>query len=192
MKVVDILGLGESIEEYIPQKSHTTIGVNEAGHYHQCDYVVLLNSKAEFEGARWAKIEQPKTLPLTPIILTHKKAIHQQLSGTPYGLNVINITPLLTKMHKVKANASFKDGCIYHSQTSPFVAVMYAVQILQATEINLYGVDFNTHRAIRTNTGRQANEFKCWRWLFKECIKHDINVTVSGRSRLVDIINELI
>lgn len=198
--IVDILGLGESLKEYFPKYSHTVIGVNEVGHMYECDYVYIMNSKAEFLKPRWNKILNPIG---KPKLLTYKQAVANQLKEAYTVYEVISVDKnkeystlsqfkLLNKKGEVRPNACFNDGFMYYSQTSPFAACMYAVQILQAKVINLYGVDMNTHKAMNGHTERIQRELKCWKWFIKECIRHDINVSVSGESRLVEIINEVI
>ena len=124
---IEILGLGESLNEYKPN-GNTTIGVNDIHSLIKTDYVVCVDNFEPFTKER-----------LEVILNTKCKGFYTQL---PCWKSVENYTEI--KLHRL---AEMDSELFRYSNNSPFVACVLAYK-LGATKIVLWGVDMNTHHAL--------------------------------------------
>lgn len=121
---IDVLGLGESLNEYA-NKGNITIGVNDIYSRYNADYVVCVDTFEAFTKDR-----------LKTILHTKCKGFYSQLECWKTVQNYVNI--------KVSRTATLTDDTLKCSNNSPFVACVLAYK-MGATEIVLWGVDMNTH-----------------------------------------------
>ena len=187
---VNILGLGETLRFYKRNKNEITIGVNEVGSITPCDYVCVINNRVEFTPPRYRKLLQPLN---QPKLVTHKQSILNDLAGYYDVTNAIyQIENLINSKGNIKQNDGIRGDKFFHSQTSPFVAAVFAVRNLNPTVLSFWGVDFQTHKAIAKNANSRFNrEMVAWEWLIKECIKLGIEIEVSEYSQISKIIDRL-
>ncbi len=168
----NILGLGESLAQYIPD-NNKTIGVNDIFKYHNVDYLVCIDLPTRFKKDRLKTI-----LNSTPQkFFTHHYSEWRPLVNNLQGLNM-------------SAGNDFskldKNDIIIHSNNSVFVACVLAYK-MGATEIIIYGSDFNTHpnfdeQAIKTALRHFKN-------LYNELKKRGVNLFVcTSESKLSNVL----
>ena len=185
---INILGLGESLRFYKRNPKEIAIGVNEVGSITACDYVCIINNRNEFHAPRYRKILQPIG---QPKLITHSQSIENALGGFYKKTEVIEIHNIINKHGKVVPCADIRGSKFFHSQSSPFVAAVYAVRELNPSVLSLWGVDFVTHKAIsKRDVHRLNRELLAWDWLIKECIRLDIEVEAPEYSVLSKIIEK--
>jgi len=124
--IISVLGLGESVNEFINNGS-TTIGVNDIWKHHKADYVVCVDRINAFTVNRLSTILKSKPKKF----LTHLEEWKR-----------IMPTFELIELSKGRGNLNDIDNTFAYSNNSVFVAVVLAYK-LGATEINIYGADFN-------------------------------------------------
>lgn len=159
---INVLGLGESLKEFKPNEN-ITIGVNDINKYHEVDYIVCVDRPTAFTTER-----------LTPMInsfaqfFTHlsdwEKLRDVNLMRLAHGRGVVD-------------NIDGDSFC--YSNNSTYVAVVLAYK-LGATTINIFGVDFNTHKNFKGSMlNATLRDFK----ILFDCLKSkgiEINVTKSS------------
>ena len=167
--IANILGLGESIKHYKPKVNEIAIGVNDVYKHFNVDYFVCVDKPHKFEDERlMAIIDNPAPL------YTH-------LTDWWKLRNNINLIELSTGRGILKELESEK---FCHSNNSTYIAVILAYK-LGATEINLYGVDFNNHKHIKDNVLEQAvSHFKL---LFLALKSKGIKINITNESKLYEI-----
>lgn len=126
---IKVLGLGESIANYTPDNC-TTIGVNDIYKLHKTDYLVCIDSPRRFSENRKETIIQstPKKFfthieEWHPLVMNYQKIKLQSPRGYFFGIDR-------------------KEIC--YGLSSPIVACVIAYK-MGAKEIELFGVDFNSH-----------------------------------------------
>jgi len=93
----------------------------------------------------------------------------------------------LIELSKGRGNLNDIDNTFAYSNNSVFVAVVLAYK-LGATEINIYGADFNTHAAFNGNMLLATlDDFKK---LFDFLKEKGIKITVSKGSKLNQILSQ--
>lgn len=129
--IVNVIGLGDTATEFKPD-GNLTIGVNDV---QCCDAKVCVDRISAFTQERFRKIinPYPKAGFFTQL---HEWDLNQQKH-----VNII----LLKAVH---AHNNRWNEFIPSSNNSPFVACGVAYKFFGATEIRLYGVDFNDHQNI--------------------------------------------
>lgn len=142
----NIIGCGESAQHW--QGHGLSIGVNDCEKIgHRVGTLVLANFPEEFKGER-----------LETIVRTSAAKIYSWDTGMPawkkiFGERLHELQPL-RRWHGVFA----KDKpYIYHSDTSPFIAMTLAFR-LGASELVLWGVDFQTHHIYKPGNVNHASE----------------------------------
>ena len=99
---------------------------------------------------------------------------------------------MINSKGRIKSNDGIRGDKFFHSQTSPFVAAVFAVRSLNPSVLSFWGVDMQTHKAIAPNANTRLNrEMVAWEWLIKECIKLGIEIEVSEYSQLSKIIDRI-
>lgn len=129
MSRITILGCGETGKLW--DGEGPSIGVNDCEKFgKRVDYLLIVNAKGKFSPERLRVIEasRPK------MMFSHLKRWEETFSNFKH----IPITQW--------AGTEIKPKTIYHSKTSPFVAISLAY-CLGYSEAVLYGVDFKTHHA---------------------------------------------
>lgn len=127
-----VLGTGESIKDYTPEKDIPSIGVNDINKYVPCDYIVCLDPIRLFSEDRITHIKNA-----TP------KIFFSFLDE--WKEHVKNFQ--LIKLQSPRGDLKKLDGDgICYSTNSAFAACVLAYK-LGGKEIIMYGVDFNSHKA---------------------------------------------
>lgn len=144
-----VIASGQSAERWI--RRGTVIGVNDCEKWGKpVDILILVNAPGKFK-ERLNIIKKSKAKVLT---------------------NSVNLwKPHFPNCQKIERMISFNklalDRFIYHSQTSPIIAISYAVK-LGAKEIILYGIDFLSHRVWRLGTKSGDREVNVYLRYFKQ------------------------
>ena len=167
--IIDVLGLGESIADF-KDSSNITIGVNDIAKYWQTDYTVCVDRINAFEVCRLSTI-----IKSTPIkFYTHLEEWKR-----------IMPTFELIELSKGRGNINDIENTFAYSNNSVFVAVVLAYK-LGATEINIFGADFNTHKAFNGNMLLAAlDDFKK---LFDYLKEKGVKINVTKSSKLNEIL----
>jgi hypothetical protein len=134
--IIHVIGLGESAKHFKPD-GHLTIGVNDV---EGCGRNVCVDRPSVFNTERLKAIESLKV----DLFFTH--------------LEDWNYLPRVKKI-KLKNIAAHNDrwnDFIPSSNNSPFVACGVAYHFYGATEIKLWGVDFNDHPNIKDEMREQS------------------------------------
>lgn len=168
--IVDVLGLGESLKQFKPTCGHVTVGVNDIFKYHPVDYLVVVDPPRRFTKERMQTI----------------------VCSNPQKFYTMNDEwrSLVTKFQKL--NLGGPKGCIKniegktipYSNNSTFIAVVIAYK-LGAKEINVYGVDFNTHPNFRS-TGLET-ALRHFKQLFSYLKSKGVKINISKGSRLNEL-----
>lgn len=130
---VDVLGLGPSLNEFVP-RGNVMVGVNDIwGRGIQADHVICVDTpgcfKNEPERMKWITGAKPK----------HFVSHRIEWSMMTHNFKLIKLSNIRGSLK------DFDDPYIYpHSNNSTFVAAIYAHRI-GAKRIVLWGCDFNDH-----------------------------------------------
>lgn len=134
--LVHVIGLG-STAKYFKPDGNITVGVNDVV---GCDYQVCVDRPNGFNKSRLDTINRVRA-----------KAFYTHLDEWRYihGYTKINLK-------NINAHNGRWNEFIPSSNNSPFVACGIAFHFLGATEIRLWGVDFNDHPNIKDEMREQA------------------------------------
>lgn len=166
---VSVLGLGESVNEFKPNGS-ITIGVNDIWKHHPTDYIVCVDRINAFTVKR-----------LRTIMFSKPKKFFTHLEEWKRIMPTFE----LIELSKGRGNLNDIDNTFAYSNNSVFVAVVLAYK-LGATEINIFGADFNTHAAFNGNMLFAAlDDFKR---LFDFLKDKGIKITVTKSSKINQIL----
>lgn len=138
--IVHVIGLGETAKEF-KTDGNIRIGVNDVD---WCDYQVCVDKPKAFNGYRLNTI--------VGIIVSDK------CKGFYSHLEEWNICEAFKKIElkAIHAHNNRWNEFIPSSNNSPFVACGVAYKYFNATEIRLWGVDFNDHPNINGDMREQA------------------------------------
>lgn len=165
--IFSVLGLGESVNEFINDGS-ITIGVNDIGKFHKVDYIVCVDRINAFT------VERLKTI--------MKSKPNRFFSHLDEWKRIMPTFELI-EFSKGRGNLNDVDNTIAYSNNSVFVAIVMAYR-LGASEINIYGADFNTHPNFNGNMLSAAlDDFKK---LFDFLKDKGIKITVTKSSKLIE------
>ena len=149
---IHVIGLGDTAKEFKPD-GNITIGVNDVK---GCDYQVCVDRPRSFNHLRFLTIRHLKP----NIFFSH--------------LDDWNFMPHFEKINlkNIHAHNDRWSEFIPSSNNSPFVACGIAKHIFGATEIKLWGVDFNTHPNIKDEMREQAvRDYKLFNKKYGNIIK---------------------
>ena len=131
MGKVAVLGLGDSLKLYDPEKYDISIGVNDIWRYQQTDVIVCLDKRKAFTHDRLVVIDASKP-----------KDFYSQVANWNIRNDFRQIQ--LTSFYPA-TDINLDLPKFYKSYCSPFVACQIAWRYYGATEIHLFGVDFINH-----------------------------------------------
>jgi hypothetical protein len=163
---VDVLGLGESLKEY-SFSDNFKIGVNDIFKHYPVDILVCVDRISAFTPERFETISKS----------THSKFYTHldEWQGHVKNVQLINLAGPRGSIKGIESND------VPYSNNSTFVAVVLAYKH-GATEINIFGADFNTHpNFIDGKLDVTLNDFKN---LFDYLRKKGVKINVSNGSRL--------
>lgn len=147
--VYNIIACGESAKHW--DGSGHSVGVNDAFKWgHHIEHLIVCNRPENFPKERLDVIKN--TIPKH--FYSHKNDWGRYF----LNWNQINIVPWYGTYHK---------NIIYHSDTSPFIAICLAMK-LGATELNLYGIDFIDHSKYKEGDPGTKRELEQYHNLIKE------------------------
>ena len=158
MKVA-IIGCGESARYWGRNQFDLSIGVNDCFKFgYTPSQLVVINFERKFTPDRLKTIlaTRPKK------VWTHTSTWKRHFSDA----EVIKLSPF---------NGYVRNGLIYSSKTSPMVALSLAVK-QGATEIVIYGIDFQNHPSYRQGTKQGDHEVKNYLKFFEQLSKRGIKV----------------
>lgn len=166
MSHFSILGLGESLKNFSPNGS-ITIGVNDIYKHFPSDYIVCVDKPDRFSPERLNTIKSS----------AHKKFF----SHLPEWHPIISNFQLIKLYQGRGIFTNLDSDSIAYGISSPIVACVIAYK-MGAKQIDLYGVDFNTHpQFVNRNLDRAIKEFLLLNAEFK---KKGIKMTCQKESRL--------
>ena len=164
--IINVLGLGESLKDF-KQDGSITIGVNDIWKYHKTHYIVCVDRINAFSVERFKTIHHSKPIKF----LSHLEEWQPLMP-----------TFELIKLNSGRGNIKEIESENYcYSNNSPYVAVVLAYK-LGATTINIYGVDFNTHKNFKDNMLLAA--IKDFKVLFDYLKSKGIKINVTKSSKL--------
>lgn len=165
--VIDVLGLGPSLERYKPS-SNITIGVNDIYKYFRTNYFIVVDLPKKFTSERLRNI------------VNHKAILYTHLDCWKSYHNKVELIQLANGRGNLKELDSEK---YCYSNNSTFVACILAYK-LGAKEINLYGADFTNHKHIKDSVKIQAIQH--FIDLSRELKERDVQLRVTKESSLSD------
>ena len=140
---IHVLGLGESLHDFIPD-DNTTIGVNDIHGVVKSDFVVCVDAKRSFNEERLRVIES-----------TECKGFYSHIDEWR-GITNFELI-MLAKARGSLSELDTEKFC--YSISSPFVACILAYK-MEAENIVLWGVDFKSHPEIKDyRRGRALKDF---------------------------------
>lgn len=171
--IIDVLGLGETINEFKPNSEHFTIGSNDIYKYFATDYLAVYDMKRAFAPERLKIIESstPKKF------YSYLKDWEQQPN---FELMTINKEP------RNNYENIHKEGVIA-CLTSSAICCQLAFK-LGAKEINLYGVDLNNHK-ILSKPDRLLKIESAFKSLKRALNNHGVIIRCTKGSYLSKILN---
>lgn len=170
---IDVLGTGESISEYNQYKNYS-IGVNNICKYHPVDALVLVDPPEVFV----------KKGTFNTIVHGSESTVFSSIPEQWGCLCFKHDEIQKINLHHTRGEICFEDGKVPQSHNSTFVAAALAFK-LEADEINLYGVDFNTHRAFgKHDVLRHKKALDHFRALYEHCAKNGVSMRVTKTSAL--------
>lgn len=162
-----IVASGDSAKGWIPRG--TTIGVNDCLKFgRDTDILILVNHPGKFND-RLNVIKKSKAKVLTNSVHTWKS----------YFPNCQKIERLISFNSKILKNF------VYMSQTSPIIAISYAIK-QGAKEIIIWGVDFLNHRKWSKGTKAGDREVKVYCKFFAECERIGVKVYLGAKGTAFD------
>lgn len=159
---VDVLGLGESVKSYF-NMGNITVGVNDIFKYHPVDFLFVVDRPHRFKKER-----------LQTIINSKPEKFCSQLEDWSSLVDNFELIELGTG----RCNLNEIGSRFPHSNNSTFVAVVAAYK-MGATEINIFGADFNDHPSLNVDT-----VLKDFKKLFEFLQKKGVKINVTSISRL--------
>lgn len=166
---VSVIACGESAREWYKTPCDLSIACNDAFKFgHQPDQLVIINFQRKFDQKR-----------LDTILATRPKKVWTHTSTWQKHFNNAVVMKLTTFSGYVR-----KDH-IYASKTSPIVAISLAIK-QKATDIILFGVDFQNHRSYSKNTKEGIYEIKTYLRFFEQIKKLGINIWLGANGTAFD------
>jgi hypothetical protein len=162
---VSIVACGDSAKEWFKTPCDLSIGVNDCVKFgYEVDYLVVVNSPIKFHpGSKNGDVNRFKTI----VGSKPKKFFCHNSNWRKYFKDAENLA-------MKKFNTVYKPGRIYHSMTSPFVAITLAAK-LGATEIIIWGVDMINHHKFAPGKHKDfEEELGYYSILFEELEKNGI------------------
>lgn len=162
-----VIASGNSAKGWIPRG--TVIGVNDCEKWGKpVDILILVNAPGKFND-RLNVIKKSKAKVLT-------NSVHM---WKPYFPNCHKIERLISFNSKILKNF------VYMSQTSPIIAISYAIK-QGAKEIIIWGVDFLNHRKWSKGTKAGDREIKVYCKFFAECERIGVKVYLGSEGTAFD------
>lgn len=134
MSNINVLGLGDSLKLF---EGGTSIGVNDIWSRHKTDYIVCVDRKDRFTPERLKTINESSPL-----------KFYSQLSDWDDRRDFEKIELQIDYPNYV---CQLNIKTIPKSFCSPFIACAIAYKYLEATEINVYGVDLINHPLLKAD-----------------------------------------
>lgn len=168
--IVSVVACGASAQYY--DGSGFSIGVNDAFKWgHKLNFLLVVNHPTKFrsEPERFDTITQSKP----EKFISHSSAWRTWFPN----LELIRLYTYHSRADKFR---------IYHSQTSPFVAISYAVT-MGATDIILWGVDFIDHKIFRAESKKQRYEVDVYHQFINSISKHGVRVWLGAEGSALEL-----
>ena len=168
---IDVLGLGESLKEFMPSKN-ITIGVNDIYKHYPVDYVLTVDRPSRFTKERLQTIKD-----------SYPKKFYTHLNDWKGLVDNLELFKFAIG-GRCSINEIDSEGLLY-SNNSTFVACVLAYK-MGATTINIFGADFNTHPNFKDKSLENVlSDFKKLLDFFKS---KDIQINISKGSKLNELI----
>lgn len=166
--IASVVALGQTAQHWIPRG--LTIGVNEYLTWgKQADAMIIVNAPHKFSHDEMN------------LITKHKG---QMLTNSPKQWSKY-FTNAEALKHMGPFHLRVQKGRLYSASTSPMIAISYAMQ-RGATEIILWGVDFNTHPKYKKGTKNGDHEIEIYKRFFESCKKLGVEITLGSPGTAFD------
>lgn len=163
-----VVALGQSSTNWTPRG--LTIGVNEYLTFgKQADVMIIVNAPHKFDHEEMNLILKHKGRMLTNSPKQWSKHIPQAEGLKHFGAFHLRVAR----------------GRVYHSTTSPMVAISYAIQ-RGATEVVIYGVDFKDHPKYRAGTKAGDHEIGVYKRFFESAGKLGVKIWLGANGSVFD------
>lgn len=150
-----------------------SIGVNDAWKWgYPTDYLILLNIPGQFQPSRLEVIKSSKP---------RKLYTNVPASWKNHFDHIETITPL----RRWSAGEPVKQSIIYHSKTSPFVAISLAYS-WGFNQVVLWGVDMVTHQRYGHGQSGHVQEMMKYQTYIKALKDKGVRVVIGSRGTAFD------
>lgn len=166
--IATVVALGQSAKSWTPRG--LTIGVNEYLMFgKQAEVMIIVNAPHKFNHEEMTLIRQHRGKMLT----NSPRQWHKHVPGAE-GLKNMGAFHLRVS-----------SGRLYHSATSPMIAISYAIQ-QGADEVVIYGVDFKDHPKYRAGTKAGDHEIGIYKRFFESLQKLGVKVYLGANGSVFD------
>lgn len=177
---VSIVGCGDSAKHWFKEPCDMSVGVNDCVKFgHEVDYLVVVNSPLKF----FPTVKNNHQDRIKTIAKSKPKKFYSH-SG-----NWKQYFPTQELISMRPFNGFYNPGRVYHTKTSPFVAITLAAK-LGATEIIIWGVDMLTHhkfsaQAHQRHQGDFTTELGYYQMLFEALEKHGVKCYIGNENTVL-------
>lgn len=164
---VTVVASGDSAKDWV--RRGTVIGVNDCLKWgRDTDILILVNAPGKFKER------------LNVIIKSKAKVLTNGVNLWKHHF------PKCEKIERlISFNSKILKNFVYMSQTSPIIAISYAIK-LGAKEIIIWGVDFINHRKWAKGTKAGDREIRVYEKFFKECERVGVKVYLGANGTAFD------
>lgn len=166
--IIDVLGLGESLSLFRPNKDNITFGVNDIFRYYPVDYLVCIDKPNRFNDERLKIIKQSAPIKFFSHLNEWDRQPNFELIKLQQQFPTRVCDLDLEKIPK--------------SVFSPYVAIALAYKLFKPSLINIYGVDMVSHDNLSKYRDRIRTHFK---YLKMALAKKGCQANVYGHGILV-------
>lgn len=172
MSVLHIIATGESATNW--KGEGPSIGVNDAAKWgYELDYLVIVNFPNQFQQSR-----------LQTILGTNVKKVY---SSTPFSFSwqrhFHNVEEINTRRYSKGEKLS--QNYIYHSETSPFVAMSLGYS-QGFTKLVLWGVDMINHHRYGKQSPAHFNEVMMYRSFIQALSLQGVQTYIGSKGTIFD------
>lgn len=148
--IAHVIGCGQTAKNFTPD-GNLTIGVNDIFSITPVDYLIVINHPSKFK-------DEPERL--NAIINSKPKVFYSNNNSWE------KYFPEWKQLNMVSFSYSGRNSRIWCSKTSPFVGISLANH-LGATDIVIWGVDFQNHKFFKIGTTYFNHEYSAYLKLFE-------------------------
>jgi hypothetical protein len=149
-----------------------SIGVNDSWKWgHSTDFLVLLNSPGQFQSSRLETIRNSKPMKVYTNLPSQWSSYFDMVEQV--------------YLRRWTSGEAFRKGTIYHSNTSPFVAISLAANF-GAENIVLWGVDMVTHHRYGKQGSGHVQEMMKYQSFIAALYRASVRVFIGSKGTAFD------